>query len=94
VFLLLLLVAVWISGRNGPMRTPWWRGETAAGFAVFVGTIAFLPGFIGPVILSPEANQGPLLGIFFTGPIGFVVGLGWGLVRSARRRRPGAMRPN
>jgi hypothetical protein len=26
------------------------------------------------MIFTPEANQGPLLGIFITGPIGVVVG--------------------
>jgi hypothetical protein len=31
-------------------------------------------GFLGPMILAPEANQGPLLGIFITGPLGLVVG--------------------
>jgi F0F1-type ATP synthase assembly protein I len=26
------------------------------------------------MIFSPESNQGPLAGIFFTGPLGFIVG--------------------
>lgn len=39
-----------------------------------VGGIGFAGGFFGPTIVTPEANQGPLLGIFITGPIGFVVG--------------------
>lgn len=42
--------------------------------ALIVGGIAFLGGFIGPIIFTPEANQGPLFGIFFTGPIGAVFG--------------------
>ncbi len=41
---------------------------------LIVGGIAFLAGFIGPMIVRPDANQGPLLGIFFTGPLGFIVG--------------------
>jgi uncharacterized membrane protein YeaQ/YmgE (transglycosylase-associated protein family) len=47
--------------------------------AWIVGVIAFIAGFIGPIIFQPEANQGPLLGIFFTGPLGCVVGavIGW-----------------
>jgi hypothetical protein len=53
--------------------------------ALAVGTIGFAAGFFGPVILTPEANQGPLLGIFVTGPLGFVVGLGWGVWRESRR---------
>ena len=42
--------------------------------AASLGFIGFVAGFIGPIIFTPEANQGPLLGIFITGPLGFVVG--------------------
>lgn len=42
---------------------------------IILGSIGFLAGFIGPIILSPSSNQGPLLGIFVTGPISFLVGL-------------------
>ena len=45
-----------------------------------VGSIGFLIGFIGPMIFMPDANQGPLLGIFFTGPLGFILGLIGGAV--------------
>jgi hypothetical protein len=46
---------------------------------LIVGGIAFAAGFIGPIIFQPKANQGPLLGIFVTGPMGFVLGavIGW-----------------
>ena len=40
-----------------------------------VGGISFLAGFLGPIILAPQANQGPLVGIFITGPVGFVLGI-------------------
>jgi hypothetical protein len=40
-----------------------------------VGGISFLAGFLGPIILTPQANQGPLVGIFITGPAGFVLGI-------------------
>jgi hypothetical protein len=53
--------------------------------AFIVGGVGFLIGFVGPVIVTPEANQGPLLGIFFTGPLGFLVGLLWGIAREWRR---------
>ena len=42
--------------------------------AVIVGAIGFVIGFFGPLIWAPEANQGPLLGIFITGPLGFLAG--------------------
>jgi hypothetical protein len=38
------------------------------------GVICFVPGFVGPLIFTPEDNLGPLIGIFLTGPAGFVLG--------------------
>jgi preprotein translocase subunit Sss1 len=52
-----------------------------------VGAIGFAIGFFGPLIWAPDANQGPLLGIFITGPIGFVIGTAVGWFR-ARTRTP------
>jgi hypothetical protein len=40
-----------------------------------LGGVGFLAGFIGPVVFNPEANQGPLFGIFISGPGGAVLGL-------------------
>ena len=42
--------------------------------AVVAGGIGFSAGFYGPIIFEPGAPQGPLVGIFFTGPLGFLVG--------------------
>ncbi|WP_256750597.1 hypothetical protein [Mesorhizobium sp. Mes31] len=56
-------------------------------WGVILGVIGFVGGFVGPLIFTPEANQGPLLGIFITGPLGFVLGLVVGLMLSLRRRR-------
>ncbi len=39
-----------------------------------VGITGFILGFVGPMIVTPNANQGPLLGIFITGPAGFIIG--------------------
>lgn len=39
-----------------------------------LGIVGFLCGFIGPMVLAPDANQGPILGIFITGPGGAVLG--------------------
>ncbi len=41
---------------------------------LMVGGIGFVGGFVAPMLLKPEANQGPLLGILITGPAGFVLG--------------------
>jgi len=64
------------------------RGDRAASrarmkFVVRVGfvtgVIGLALGFFGPLALAPDSNQGPLLGIFVTGPVGFILGaaLGW-----------------
>jgi hypothetical protein len=40
-----------------------------------VGAIGFILGFFGPMIFAPSVNQGPLLGLLYTGPLSFVLGL-------------------
>lgn len=42
--------------------------------AIACGVVGFLGGFFGPLIFSPESNQGPMLGIFITGPLGVLLG--------------------
>jgi hypothetical protein len=57
--------------------------------AVLFGGVGFAAGFLGPMILAPNANQGPLLGIFVTGPVGVLIGavagLAYGLLKLPRR---------
>jgi hypothetical protein len=66
------------------------RWRTAARRAVvpalIVGGIGFAAGFFGPMVFRPDANQGPLLGIFITGPIGFLAGLAYGVIRELARK--------
>ena len=52
--------------------------------ALVVGGIAFLLGYIGPLIVS-YSNLGPLLGIFVTGPLGLLGGGLAGILMSARK---------
>ena len=47
-------------------------GSLAGG--LILGSVGFIGGFFGPLIFAPGANQGPLLGIFITGPLGFLIG--------------------
>jgi hypothetical protein len=49
-------------------------------WALALGAVGFACGFFGPIALNPEANQGPLLGIFITGPGGVVAGLVAGVI--------------
>lgn len=53
----------------------------AIGTCVLVlGFAGFAAGFFGPMLLNPEANQGPMTGIFLTGPGGALLGLALGVV--------------
>jgi hypothetical protein len=54
--------------------------------ALIVGAIGFCAGFVGPMVFAPDANQGPLLGIFITGPLGALIGAIGGFVQGIRRR--------
>jgi hypothetical protein len=65
-------------------------GSVATG-ALIVGAIGFVGGFFGPIVFAPEANQGPLLGIFITGPLGFVLGAVGGGVNWFMQRKKGAV---
>ena len=56
------------------------------GGALVVGGVGFVGGFFGPMIFAPEANQGPLLGLFITGPLGFLLGGAGGFVYALVRR--------
>jgi hypothetical protein len=55
--------------------------------ALVVGAIGFCGGFFGPMIFAPEANQGPMLGIFITGPLGVLAGAVGGFVYALTQRR-------
>lgn len=46
-----------------------------------IGGTCFLIGFVGPMLFRPDANQGPLLGILITGPLGVMAGFITGIVR-------------
>lgn len=50
---------------------------------MLLGSVGFLCGYFGPLALSPEANQGPLLGIFITGPLAFAFGIVFGVIAAA-----------
>ena len=78
--LLALAVAVGYGAFGEQWRT---RFRRAMAPALLLGGIGFAAGFFGPIVFAPEANQGPLLGIFITGPLGFLIGLLWGIFRSA-----------
>ncbi len=56
------------------------RSPTLLAWALTLGGVGFVCGFFGPIALDPDANQGPMLGLFITGPGGALFGLFAGLV--------------
>ena len=81
VFVLVLAVAR--NGSFGPVVAAATRDGVRWGG--IVGLAGFVLGFIGPMIVVPEANQGPMLGLFITGPGGAVVGFVYGVIASLLR---------
>ena len=73
----------WLKPEAGPDSVRAWAGAGA----ITLGTIGFVAGFFGPMIFAPEANQGPMLGLFITGPGGVVVGAIAGALYGLKRQR-------
>jgi hypothetical protein len=72
--LLTMGVLCWWTALGGVQPTT--RARIAASWRVgwMVGAIGLALGFVGPLLVTPEATLGPLLGILITGPGGFVLG--------------------
>ena len=49
-------------------------------FAAALAVAGLFAGFVGPMVFDPASNQGPLIGIFFTGPLGAVLGIVLGII--------------
>jgi len=83
LWLLTMSLLCWSVVANGQARRASVRSSWLAGWTV--GGIGLLLGFVAPLVVSPNANLGPLLGILLTAPLGFVVGaIGAGVVRAAK----------
>ena len=82
LLLIFLALAALVNYGLGPRWRDILRRAVAPGLKL--GAVGFAAGFFGPMLLKPDANQGPMLGIFITGPAGFLLGLGYGVVRVLR----------
>ncbi len=49
--------------------------RSCARTVVLFAVSGFLAGFLGPMVLSPDSNIGPIIGILFSGPAGALLGL-------------------
>jgi len=71
-------------------RVPEGLGTWIAMGTLLVGGLGLVIGFFGPMVFAPGANQGPLLGLLITGPLGAVAGaVGGAVVWAVRRGRIG-----
>jgi hypothetical protein len=62
------------------------RGSWRGGW--LVGGVSLALGYVGPLVVWPDASLGPLLGILLTGPVGFALGA-IGAVWLRKGRAPG-----
>jgi hypothetical protein len=92
-----IAIPIGLAGAVAAWKLPVWSGRatlqpstiaSVSQGALIVGAIGFCGGFFGPIIFAPEANQGPLLGIFITGPLGALLGAIGGFVYDRTRRSP------
>lgn len=75
-------IRVWRNSAKGLPVTPW--GYAGYGAAV-VGSVTFLLGFFGPAIFAPDGNHMAVLGTFFAGPVGALLGAIGGFIYSRRQ---------
>ena len=68
-----------VSAHSGVSNVRWTRSVR---MAFIFGAISLLVGYVGPLILYPDNNLGPLIGIFGTGPAGFAIGALIGFIAS------------
>jgi len=88
LWLLTMSVLCWWSTLSGHQAAS--RAGIRASWRIgwIVGAVGLAIGFVGPLVISPKASLGPLLGILITGPLGFVVGaLGGGFGGAAQGSR-------
>src|SRR5512146_1407856 len=53
-----------------------------------LGAIGLAVGYVAPIKFDPGMSLGPLVGIFLTGPLSLLFGLGLGYVSDKLRLRP------
>jgi len=75
-------VVLFVSGGRAPadfIRVLLWTAV--------IGFVSFLAGFYAPLFFGPESPQGPLFGIFISGPAGAIIGSVVGVLLSIRHAR-------
>lgn len=55
------------------------------GGALILGGLFFTIGFLGPMVISKDTSQGPMIGLFIAAPLGVIIGAIGGYVYASRR---------
>ena len=55
------------------------------GGALILGGLFFTVGFLGPMVISKDTNQGPMIGLFIAAPLGVIMGAIGGYVYVSRQ---------
>ncbi len=56
------------------------------GGALILGGLFFTLGFLGPMVISKDTNQGPMIGLFIAGPLGVIMGAIGGYVYASKQK--------
>ncbi len=86
ILLAVLLVAI-VAGLRAKGTGGLARVGRTLGWAGAGGVLGFVAGFFGPMVFAPDAAQGPIVGVFLSGPLGFGLGVIGGAVREFRAYR-------
>lgn len=55
------------------------------GGALILGGLFFTVGFLGPMVISKDTSQGPMIGLFIAAPLGVIIGAIGGYVYASRQ---------
>lgn len=61
-------------------------GASVISGALMLGSLCFIIGFLGPMAFAKDTSQGPLFGVFITGPLGVILGAIGGYVYAVRQK--------
>lgn len=56
------------------------------GGALILGGLFFVIGFLGPMAISKDTDQGPMIGLFIAAPLGVIVGAIGGYLYASRQK--------
>jgi hypothetical protein len=93
LWLLTMGLLWWWTAIGGALPATRARIGTSWRLGWMVGGLGLALGMVGPLLVTPEADLGPLLGVLMTGPVGFVLGALGAAVSGIRTVRSSTLVP-